>query len=104
MLVDPLLYGGKNRNHCPYCLYSRHVDGRTPGDRTSDCGGSMKPIGTFTRPKGEQVIVHQCLSCGFERYNRVAADDDFEMVLRLPAVEPPYARRLSGAEDESIIA
>lgn len=85
--------GGRHRNHCPYCLYSRHVDGDTPGDRASTCGGSMAPIGAFTRPKGEHVIVHHCLACGLERYNRMAADDDFMLVLRLPLVEPRGPRR-----------
>jgi hypothetical protein len=80
--------GGRHRNHCPSCLHSRHVDGRTPGDRAGDCGGSMVPVGAFTRPKGEHVLVHRCLSCGFERHNRIAADDDFAAVLRLPPVEP----------------
>jgi hypothetical protein len=59
----------------------------------------MAPIGAFTRPKGEHVIVHRCLACGFERHNRIAADDDFDLVLRLPSVDvafPPKAneRRL----------
>jgi hypothetical protein len=48
----------------------------------------MVPIGVFTRPKGEHVIVHRCQTCGFERHNRIAADDDFDLVLSLPAVEP----------------
>jgi hypothetical protein len=86
-MVGPIPYGGKHRNHCPYCLYSRHVDGRVSGDRASDCGGSMAPTGTFVRPKGEHVLVHHCLACGFERYNRIAADDDFDLVLSLPPVE-----------------
>lgn len=87
MFVGNTLWGGRHRNHCPYCLYSRHVDGRTPGDRASECGGSMAPVGYFLRPKGEHVVVHRCLSCGFERYNRVAADDDLDLVLALPRVE-----------------
>lgn len=95
--VGPVIYGGSHRNHCPYCLYSRHVDERVSGDRASRCGGSMEPIGAFTRPKGEHVIVHRCLSCGFERHNRIAGDDDFELVLKLPVVErrldPPRAAR-----------
>lgn len=53
----------------------------------------MAPIGAFTRPKGEHVIVHHCLACGLERYNRMAADDDFMLVLRLPLVEPRGPRR-----------
>lgn len=91
--VGALPSGGRHRNHCPHCLYSRHVDGRRPGDRASDCGGSMQPAGAFRRRNGEHVIVHRCLSCGFERYNRIAADDDFVLVLRLPVVEPRGGRR-----------
>jgi hypothetical protein len=86
--VGPVPSGGSHRNHCPFCLYSRHVDETRSGDRASMCGGSMEPIGQFTRLKGEHVIVHRCLSCGFERYNRIAADDDFDRVLSLPQVEP----------------
>ena len=55
----------------------------------------MAPVGAFTRAKGEHAIVHRCLSCGFERHNRVAADDDFTAVMRLPVVQPrvkPAAR------------
>lgn len=92
MFVGRTLYGGKHRNHCPQCLYSRHVDGKTPGDRASDCGGAMAPVGAFTRTKGEHAIVHRCLTCGFERHNRVAADDDFAAVMRLPVVQPRVKR------------
>jgi len=92
-MVGPVPCGGSHRNHCPYCLYSRHVDGRVPGDRASVCGGSMAPIGAFVRRNGEHAVVHRCLTCRFERYNRVAADDYFELVLRLPLVEPRTNRR-----------
>jgi DNA-directed RNA polymerase subunit RPC12/RpoP len=85
-MVGPTLYGGKHRNHCPYCLYSRHVDGRVPGDRANTCGGSMAPIGAFVRRNGEHAIIHRCLTCRFERYNRIAADDDFALVLSLPVL------------------
>lgn len=87
-MVGPALWGGSHRNHCPYCLYSRHVDGKTPGDRASECGGSMAPVGAFARGKGEHVVVHRCLTCGFERHNRIAADDAFDLVLALPRVKP----------------
>jgi hypothetical protein len=93
MFVVALPSGGRHRNHCPFCLYSRHLDDQVPGDRASDCGGSMAPVGAFVRPRGEHVIVHRCLECGRQRHNRVAADDDFTLVLGLPAVEP---RRATG--------
>lgn len=81
--VVPIKYGGSYRNHCPFCLYSKHVDFDIPGDRANSCGGTMEPISVFTRRTGEYVLVHRCLKCGFERYNRVAADDDAELLVKL---------------------
>lgn len=78
--VEPIKFGGSYRNHCPYCLYSKHIDTDTPGDRKNSCFGLMKPIAVFTRRTGEYVLVHKCEKCGFERYNRIAGDDDFEEV------------------------
>ena len=49
----------------------------------------MAPVGLYARTSGEQVIVHQCLGCGFERFNRVAADDNPLAVMRLALVDPP---------------
>lgn len=50
----------------------------------SACRGSMQPTGSFQRRNGEYVLVHRCLECGVERFNRIAADDDFDLVLALP--------------------
>ena len=83
-LVGPVPSGGRHRNHCPVCLHSRHVDDRTAGDRASACGGGMAPIGVFAQRNGEQSLVHRCLSCGVVRHNRIAADDDYDLVLSLP--------------------
>lgn len=38
------------------------------------------------------MIVHRCLGCGLERFNRIAPDDNFELVLSLPAVTPRTSR------------
>lgn len=57
----------------------------------------MAPIGVVTRVNGEYVLVHRCLGCAFERYNRIAADDNFDLVLALPVVAPPQ-RRTDGEE------
>jgi len=84
--VGPTIGGGRHRNHCPRCLYSRHVDARRPGDRASECGALMAPAGRFDRPDGEPVIVHQCGGCGVVRHNRLAADDDIIALTRLPLV------------------
>jgi hypothetical protein len=94
------MYGGRHRNHCPFCLHSRHVDGRTPGDRASRCGSTMAPVAVFERPGGEQCVVHRCLGCGFERHNRVAADDDAMVLMRLPVVAPRLGGSRRGREED----
>src|SRR5262245_24885788 len=53
--IGPTVSGGKHRNHCPLCLYSRHVDDKRPGDRASICGAKMAPIGRFARADGEPM-------------------------------------------------
>jgi len=90
--IGPTVSGGRHRNHCPLCLFSLHVDAKTPGDRASPCRALMAPVGTFHRPKGEQVVLHRCLGCGQERHNRVAADDNPLALLRLPPVPPRSGR------------
>ncbi len=61
----------------------------------STCGASMEPAGRFQRPNGEYVIVHHCLDCDLERFNRIAADDDFERTravrLAFPSMMPRHA-------------
>ncbi len=81
--------GGQQRNHCPMCLYSLHVDDKTPGDRASECRSLMEPVGVFYRRNLEQVVVHRCLGCGFTRYNRIAADDNPILLGELPIVDLP---------------
>ncbi len=88
-MIGPPLSGGRHRNHCWACLFSRHVDRSRPGDRASECGGSMAPMGVTTRRDGEHLVVHQCLTCGVVRQCRVAADDDWSVVMALPLVESP---------------
>ena len=77
--------GTKNRNHCHYCLHSKHVDIKI-GDRESKCLGNMYPVAKYIRPNGEEVIVHKCAKCNFIRYNRIAGDDDFDKVENLKII------------------
>lgn len=81
--VEPIIYGGSYRNHCPFCLYSKHVDGDIPGDRSNRCQGLMEPVAVTTRRTGEYVLTHRCVKCGFERFNRIAGDDDFELITKI---------------------
>ena len=69
------------RNHCPYCLYSKHVD-IEPGDRLQTCHGLLIPIGIETTKKG-YVIIFKCKKCGEIRKNKVAEDDDMDKIIEL---------------------
>ena len=53
-----------------------------PGDRKEECGGMMEPAGV-TLKGGENVIIHRCVSCGFERSNKVGVEDDFDSVVKI---------------------
>jgi ribosome biogenesis GTPase len=64
----------------------------------------MAPVGAFVRRNGEHAVVHRCLTCRFERYNRIAADDYFDLVLSLPLVEPQPRRQIEVAADEDLSA
>lgn len=68
-------------NHCPRCLWSKHVD-INPGDRLATCQGLMEPVG-LEKKDGEYVILHRCVKCGFERKNKAIKDDNFELMLKL---------------------
>ena len=65
---------GGFRNHCPVCLWSRHVD-RVPGDRGDTCLGSMEPVELQGSPSGGWYIVHRCTRCGAVRRNHTAEKD-----------------------------
>jgi predicted GIY-YIG superfamily endonuclease/DNA-directed RNA polymerase subunit RPC12/RpoP len=75
------------RNHCPFCLYSQHVD-INPGDRKNPCRGLLKPIGVETSGRKGYVILYRCKKCG-ERTRAKAAlkstvqPDDFEKIIEL---------------------
>jgi hypothetical protein len=84
--------GVNNRNHCPYCLWSRHLDWRQAGDRLSACKGSMQPVGLTVKKirqkygrnnHGELMLVHSCIDCGKIAINRIAADDDSQTALEI---------------------
>lgn len=72
--------GNGYTNHCPKCLWGKHVD-IEPGDRAETCGGMMEPV----RIEGiadKYVIIHKCTKCGLERPNKAAPEDDPEAIVR----------------------
>ncbi|MEM8873751.1 MAG: RNHCP domain-containing protein [Planctomycetota bacterium] len=78
--------GTQHRNHCPWCLWSRHLDDK-PGDRASPCRAPTEPIAITVRPDGEWAIVHRCTRCRDLKTNRIAGDDS-ELALLQLALRP----------------
>lgn len=68
-------------DHCPHCLWSRHVDIQ-PGDRKSNCRGLMKPIGIEIK-NGQYIIHYQCQKCGYQFQVKARKNDNFEKILKL---------------------
>jgi len=80
---EPRLAGVSSRNHCPYCLWSRHLDLQKPGDRLAACREKMEPVGLtlkkshrkYGEERGELMLIHVCRECGKVSINRIASDD-----------------------------
>jgi hypothetical protein len=90
--THPIISGVQNRNHCPYCLWSRHVDWMRAGDRLSACKAIMQPIGLTVKQNrnryaagwtGELMLVHCCSECGKLSINRIAGDDQAERLMEI---------------------
>ena len=77
--VLPLNY--TSRDHCPYCLHSKHVD-INPGDRLNDCKGLLEPIG-IEKFKDTYKIVYKCEKCKKLHKNIMANDDDMNLIIEL---------------------
>ncbi len=77
--VSPLEYSA--RDHCPYCLYSKHVD-INPGDRANTCHGLLKPIG-IDKYKDTYKIVYECEKCHQMHRNIMANDDNYDIILEI---------------------
>jgi predicted RNA-binding Zn-ribbon protein involved in translation (DUF1610 family) len=90
--TDKELAGVNNRNHCPNCLWSKHVDEFKIGDRKATCGARMRPIGLtvkknhkkyVTNAHGELMLIHHCTGCGKLSINRIASDDSTGALIAL---------------------
>lgn len=74
--------GYSSRNHCNYCLHSKHVD-QNPGDRQEECHGILEPIDIQIDSKKGYVIIYKCKKCGKIRKNKAAKDDDIDLIIKL---------------------
>ena len=73
------------RDHCPFCLYSKHVD-ILPGDRKNICKGLLIPIG-IEKFKSSYKIVYKCERCNEIHKNIVASDDDINIIIDLSVIK-----------------
>ena len=80
--VHPLVYS--SRDHCPYCLYSKHVD-INPGDRNNPCKGLLKPI-EIEKYKDSYKIVYKCEKCNEIHKNIIAKDDDMNEIIKVSKI------------------
>ena len=73
-----------SRDHCPFCLYSKHVD-INPGDRLNTCQGLLKPIG-IEKYKNTYKIIYTCQLCKKSHKNIMASDDNMNEIIRLSII------------------
>lgn len=83
MKVPPLNYTA--RDHCPNCLYSKHVD-NLPGDRQNTCHGLLRPI-SIEKYKKTYKIIYQCEKCKQIHKNIMANDDNMNQIITLSIVK-----------------
>lgn len=72
-------------DHCPNCLWSKHVD-INPGDRKAECQGLMEPVGVEVKG-GEYIIQYKCTKCGYKHRVKVAPNDDFDEIIKLSTLK-----------------
>lgn len=78
---DASVAGNGYTNHCPACLYSKHVD-NIPGDRANPCCGLMPPLRVEPDAEG-YTITHQCQICRAIKRNKAAANDNRDRLISL---------------------
>lgn len=78
---------GGCRNHCPFCLVSKHVD-VFPGDRANPCGGLMDAVGYELDGKKGIMLLFKCRKClaptrTMAAHEDPAQADDYDRILAL---------------------
>jgi hypothetical protein len=92
--------GNGTTDHCPNCLWGKHVDEAVPGDRASKCWGLMKPIAAEYRNEGFRIF-YKCEKCNHEFWVKAASakatagrwplykEDNRELLMEL--IKNPYS-------------
>lgn len=69
-------------DHCPKCLWGKHVDEEVPGDRASMCKGLMRPIRSEYR-NGIFRINYKCERCNHEFWVHEGDGDNRDLMVEL---------------------
>lgn len=91
--------GNGYTNHCPECLWSKHVD-ENPGDRSHRCEGMMEPTFAESTRKGYKIH-HKCQECGIKRRVKSVPEDNFEVILALSSKPHREGREANPLSDSS---
>jgi ribosomal protein L37AE/L43A len=73
--------GNGYTDHCPKCLWSKHVD-INPGDRMASCGGMMRPM-SLVGSSPNYRIVYRCEKCGAAKTVSAVQPDDEAVMIEL---------------------
>ena len=78
-------------DHCPKCLWGKHVDKEIPGDRASECKGLLEPVQAVYQA-GSFKIHYKCQKCGYIFRVREGENDNREALMELTRnPSPPSA-------------
>jgi len=69
-------------DHCPKCLWGKHVDLEIPGDRLSECKNLMKPI-EVQYLGGKYKILYKCDGCSHKFWVWANKNDDVDKMIEL---------------------
>lgn len=76
-----MVKGNGFTDHCPKCLYSKHVD-INPGDRACSCRGMMVPVAASYKDSSF-TVAYVCEKCGARKTVKAAPEDDSELLFGL---------------------
>ncbi len=74
--------GNGYTDHCPKCLWSKHVD-NNPGDRACNCKGLMKPVSAVYYRNGRFKLNYLCTKCKVKKSVYSAVNDNQELLEKL---------------------
>lgn len=79
--------GNGTTDHCPNCLWGKHVDEAIPGDRASQCRGLMKPVASEYKEDRFRIF-YKCQKCNHQFWVKAAENtknknDNRELLMEL---------------------